>query len=64
MTKIGAHVSIAGGVENAPQNAHDLKCDCFQMFTRSPRGGQRKKLILKNFLPIVKNTVMKLGKII
>jgi len=37
--KIGCHVSIAGGLENAPKNAHTLDCECFQMFSRSPRGG-------------------------
>lgn len=35
----GAHVSIAGGVINAPKNAADIGCECFQMFTRSPQGG-------------------------
>jgi len=48
-TKIGAHVSIAGGVENAPKNAHDLDCECFQLFTRSPRGGARKEIDLDKF---------------
>jgi deoxyribonuclease IV len=42
--KIGAHVSIAGGIENAPKNAKDLNCECFQMFSRSPRGGNHKKI--------------------
>lgn len=37
--KFGAHVSIAGGIENAPLRARQLGCECFQMFTRSPRGG-------------------------
>ena len=37
--KFGAHVSIAGGIENAPLRARELGCECFQMFTRSPRGG-------------------------
>jgi deoxyribonuclease-4 len=49
MTKIGAHVSIAGGVANAPENAHKLGCECFQMFTRSPRGGQRKVIDFDKF---------------
>lgn len=35
----GAHVSIAGGIYNAPKRAKDFGCECFQMFTRSPRGG-------------------------
>ncbi len=36
---IGCHVSIAGGLFNAPKNAADLQCETFQIFTRSPRGG-------------------------
>ncbi len=32
---LGAHVSIAGGVSNAPQNARDCTCDTFQIFTKS-----------------------------
>lgn len=38
MPLIGAHVSIAGGIANAPANAAAEGCECFQMFTRSPRG--------------------------
>ena len=37
--KFGAHVSIAGGIDKAPSRAHELGCECFQIFTRSPRGG-------------------------
>src|SRR3989304_8658965 len=37
--KFGAHVSIAGGLDNAPLNAQALGCETFQMFSRSPRGG-------------------------
>ncbi len=39
MRQIGCHVSIAGGIVNAPKRASDLGCEVFQMFTRSPRGG-------------------------
>lgn len=42
--KIGAHVSIAGGIENAPLNAAQQGCECFQFFSRSPRGGGKKDL--------------------
>lgn len=35
----GAHVSIAGGLINAPKNAHALDCEVFQIFSRSPQGG-------------------------
>ena len=41
---IGHHVSAAGGSQNAPKNAHDLKCEIFQFFTRSPQGGAAPKL--------------------
>jgi len=36
----GTHVSIAGGIDNAPDRAFKLGCECFQIFTRSPRGGK------------------------
>lgn len=42
--KIGAHISIAGGIEKASFNAKALNCECFQMFSRSPRGGNYKKI--------------------
>lgn len=35
----GAHVSCAGGVQNAPLNAAALGCETFQFFSRSPQGG-------------------------
>ncbi|HEY4506776.1 MAG TPA: deoxyribonuclease IV [Candidatus Paceibacterota bacterium] len=38
-TKIGAHVSIAGGIIEAPERAKLLGCETFQCFTRSPQGG-------------------------
>ena len=50
--KIGCHVSIAGGVHNAPKNAADLGCEVFQVFTRSPRGGKSGELtveVIKEF---------------
>lgn len=50
--KIGCHVSIAGGIQNAPQRAAELGCEVFQIFTRSPRGGAAPKLtpdIIKSF---------------
>lgn len=37
MKYIGAHVSIAGGVENAPLNAHAIGAKAFALFTRSER---------------------------
>lgn len=42
--KIGAHVSIAGGIQNAPDSAAKIGAEVFQMFTRSPQGGPAPKL--------------------
>ncbi|EKD46899.1 MAG: hypothetical protein ACD_67C00024G0006 [uncultured bacterium] len=41
---IGCHVSIAGGVFNAPQRAADFGCEVMQIFTRSPQGGKAPEL--------------------
>lgn len=38
--KIGCHISIAGGIQNAPERANDLGCEVMQIFTRSPQGGK------------------------
>ena len=40
MQRVGCHVSIAGGIVNAPKRAAELGCEVFQMFTRSPQGGK------------------------
>ncbi|NIM18859.1 MAG: deoxyribonuclease IV [Candidatus Latescibacteria bacterium] len=40
----GAHVSIQGGIHKAPEQAAALGCECFQIFSRSPRGGPAKIL--------------------
>lgn len=34
---LGAHVSIAGGLDKAFDNGEELGCDCLQIFTRSSR---------------------------
>jgi deoxyribonuclease IV len=34
---VGAHVSIAGGVENAPVNAHQIGATAFALFTKNQR---------------------------
>lgn len=50
--KIGAHISAAGGVINAPLNAKIFGCECYQFFSRSPKGGKAPKLteeIIKKF---------------
>ena len=44
MQRIGCHVSIAGGIINAPGRAGELGCEVFQMFTRSPQGGTAPKI--------------------
>lgn len=43
----GCHVSIAGGIFNAPLNAAALGCEVFQMFSRSPHGGPIKPITLE-----------------
>ncbi|MFH0853194.1 MAG: deoxyribonuclease IV [bacterium] len=42
--RLGAHVSAAGSVADAVQKAYELGCECFQFFSRSPRGGPAPKL--------------------
>lgn len=51
-SRIGAHVSTAGGVFNAPERAKNEGCETFQCFSRSPQGGPAPKLtseLLKQF---------------
>lgn len=36
----GAHISIAGGIDKAPERAREIGCECFQMFSKSPHGGK------------------------
>jgi deoxyribonuclease IV len=42
--QIGCHVSMAGGLPNAPANAAALDCEVFQIFSRSPHGGPVKTI--------------------
>lgn len=37
MKFVGAHVSISGGVENAPKNAHAIGAKAFALFTKNQR---------------------------
>lgn len=37
MKYVGAHVSISGGVENAPVNAHQIGAKAFALFTKNQR---------------------------
>ena len=36
MKFVGAHVSVSGGVSNAPVNAHEIGAKSFALFTRNP----------------------------
>jgi len=45
---IGAHVSIAGGVENAPLRAGEIGANAFAMFTKNQRQWQAKPLTGEN----------------
>jgi deoxyribonuclease-4 len=42
--RVGFHVSIAGGINNAVNNAKTIGCTAFQIFSRNPRGWQAKPL--------------------
>lgn len=48
MKYIGAHVSAAGGVENAPVNAHNLGANAFALFTKNQRQWVGKPLTNKS----------------
>ncbi|MFO7807307.1 MAG: deoxyribonuclease IV [Candidatus Moraniibacteriota bacterium] len=62
MIKVGAHVSIAGGVEKSPKNAAEIDCECFQIFTRSPRGGKRKEVDKEKFFQECKKYGFNVGR--
>ena len=44
MGLLGCHVSIAGGVQNAPIRGHELGCEAIQIFTRNPNQWKAKAL--------------------
>ncbi|MFP4026122.1 MAG: deoxyribonuclease IV, partial [Thiohalospira sp.] len=48
MKYIGAHVSAAGGVENAPVNAHKIGAKGFALFTKNQRQWNAKPLTSEN----------------
>ncbi len=48
MKRIGAHVSAAGGVENAPLNAEKIGARAFALFTRNQRQWKAKPLSPKS----------------
>jgi len=55
MKRIGAHVSISGGVENAPINAETIGAKAFAMFTKNQRQWQAKPYSEKNILEFKAN---------
>lgn len=48
MKRIGVHVSIAGGVENAPLNAEKIGAKAFALFTKNQKQWKAKPLTDKN----------------
>lgn len=52
---IGAHVSAAGGVENAPVNAHQIGATAFALFTKNQRQWNAKPLTNENIEGFKKN---------
>jgi deoxyribonuclease-4 len=55
MKFVGAHVSIAGGVENAPKNAQKIGASAFAMFTRNQRQWGSKPLARENITRFKEN---------
>lgn len=56
--RVGLHVSAAGGLQNAPDNASEFNAEVFQFFSRSPRGGAASEItdeIASEFKERVKN---------
>jgi deoxyribonuclease-4 len=52
---IGAHVSAAGGVENAPENANKIGATAFALFTKNQRQWEAKPLTDENISSFKKN---------
>ena len=44
---LGAHVSIAGGVETAPERAKKLTCDCIQIFSKNQQQWKAKPITIE-----------------
>ena len=55
MKYLGPHVSAAGGVENAPLNAHQLGATAFGLFTKNQRQWKAKPLSSKSIAAFLKN---------
>jgi len=45
---LGAHVSVLGGVENAPERGRKLTCECMQIFSKNQMQWKAKPLMLEN----------------
>ncbi len=54
---IGAHVSAAGGVENAPLNAKEIGANAFALFTKNQRQWVAKPLSESNIEKFKKNVI-------
>ncbi len=52
---VGAHVSAAGGVENAPLNAKKIGAKAFALFTKNQKQWQAKPLTAESILAFKKN---------
>ena len=48
MKYVGAHVSASGGVENAPERAHEIGAKAFALFTKNQKQWFAKKLTSEN----------------
>ncbi|MFH0966564.1 MAG: deoxyribonuclease IV [Methanobacteriota archaeon] len=48
MVQVGVHVSIAGSLDKAVERALERGCDCFQIFTKNPRGWMAKDISLED----------------
>ena len=55
MKYVGAHVSAAGGVENAPLNAAKIGANAFALFTKNQKQWQAKPLSAENIATFKKN---------
>jgi deoxyribonuclease-4 len=55
MKYIGAHVSAAGGVENAPIRAHEIGATAFALFTKNQRQWQAKPLTAQSIQQFKEN---------
>lgn len=62
MKYVGAHVSISGGVENAPVNAYRIGAKGFALFTKNQRQWVAAPIRLKMwnaFSSVVRNSVIR-----